>query len=287
MLQKRVMRMILSEDFVFSHLPERAPDSHKGNYGKLLAVCGSSRYRGAAVLATLGALRTGVGLYTLAAPEYVVAAVAAHAAEAMYLPLPNKSLPLEMEKNTVCLIGCGLPDTADTAAIVRAGLNRAQALVIDAGGLSAISHDPELLIRTACPVVITPHPGEMARLCGETVAQITSHPAETALAFSRRTGTVVVLKGHRTFIAGPDGTLLENHTGNAGLARGGSGDLLAGMISSLWAQGLSPVDAAACGVWLHGSAADRCARRLSMQGMLPEDILQDLCAIFLENETHI
>lgn len=279
--------MVLNREYVFSHLPRRAPESHKGNYGKLLAVCGSLRYRGAAVLSTLGALRTGVGLYTLAAPECVIPAVAAHAAEAMYLPLPDAGLPQEMAKQTACLIGCGLPDSEDTARIVRDGMTHAKALVLDAGALSALSHDPVLLEHASCPVVLTPHPGEMSRLCGEEIAQITAHPAETALAFARRTGAVVVLKGHRTVIASADGALYENRTGNAGLARGGSGDLLAGMIASLLAQGLAPADAAACGVWLHGSAADRCAGRLSMQGMLPQDILSDLCAIFLENESRM
>mgnify|MGYP001623111873 FL=1 len=122
-----------------------------------------------------------------------------------------------------------------------------------------------------------------ARLAGISVAQVLQMPADVALGFARKTGAVTVLKGHRTLVATPDGRLYRNTTGNAGLARGGSGDILAGMVAGLAAQGLSPEAAAVCGVWLHGAAADVCAARHSMQGMLPEDILQGLCAVFLEN----
>ncbi|MBP3701036.1 MAG: NAD(P)H-hydrate dehydratase, partial [Lachnospiraceae bacterium] len=140
-----------------------------------------------------------------------------------------------------------------------------------------------LLSTCAGRLVITPHPGEMAKLTGLSVAQIKETPAPVAREYAAKTGVVVVLKGHRTLIASPDGQMYENRTGNAGLARGGSGDVLTGIIAGLAAQGLSPLDAAICGVWLHGSAADRCAMRKSMMGMLPSDILEDLGQIFLEN----
>lgn len=132
-------------------------------------------------------------------------------------------------------------------------------------------------------LIVTPHPGEMARLAHTSVQQVLAAPAETALAMAKQLDAVVVLKGHRTLTATPAGRLYENRTGNAGLARGGSGDVLAGMIAGLAAQGLAPAQAAVCGVYLHGLAADRCAARLSQQGMLPEDILADLCALYLEN----
>ena len=232
----------ITRELVFSLLPPRAPESHKGNYGKVLAVCGCAEYRGAAVLACLGALRAGAGLVTLAAPECVCAAAA-----------PRM---LEATKGT---------------------------FVLDAGGLSAIGTAVEALTPCAGRLVVTPHPGEMARLAGISVAQVLQMPADVALGFARKTGAVTVLKGHRTLVATPDGRLYRNTTGNAGLARGGSGDILAGMVAGLAAQGLSPEAAAVCGVWLHGAAADVCAARHSMQGMLPEDILQGLCAVFLEN----
>lgn len=286
-MKKAVLPVILTKEYVFSRLGIRDPESHKGRYGRALAVCGSPRFRGAAALCSMGALRAGVGLYTLAAPECVIAAAAPRVPEAMYLPLPDESLAQEMEKADVCLVGCGLPDDDETARIVRLALARAKTLVLDAGALTALAHDAGLLRAARGPVILTPHPGEMARLCGRSVSDITAGPARTALEFAADTGAVVLLKGHRTYAAAPDGALLENRTGNAGLARGGSGDLLAGIVTALAAQGLAPLDAAGCGAWLHGTAADLCAKRLSMQGMLPEDIVSDLSAIFLENESQV
>lgn len=276
--------MVLTKEYVFSRLGKRDPESHKGRYGRVLAVCGSPRYRGAAALCSMGALRAGAGLYTLAAPECVIAAAAPRVPEAMYLPLPDNALAGEMEKADVCLVGCGLPDDEETERLLRMALQCAKKLVLDAGALTALSHDVSVLQGAKGPVVLTPHPGEMARLCGQSTADVASDPVSVALAFAKRTGAVVLVKGHRTYAVSPDGSVLENRTGNAGLARGGSGDLLAGIVTALAAQGLSAPDAAGCGAWLHGTAADLCAKRLSMQGMLPEDIVTDLQTIFLENE---
>ena len=267
----------ITRELVFSLLPPRAPESHKGNYGKVLAVCGCAEYRGAAVLACLGALRAGAGLVTLAASECVCAAT--------YLCAQSREeLLAAAGQYTVCLAGCGRTADEATAEEMRALLAAAKGtFVLDAGGLSAIGTAVEALAPCAGRLVVTPHPGEMARLAGISVAQVLQMPADVALGFARKTGAVTVLKGHRTLVATPDGRLYRNTTGNAGLARGGSGDILAGMVAGLAAQGLSPEAAAVCGVWLHGAAADVCAARHSMQGMLPEDILQGLCAVFLEN----
>jgi NAD(P)H-hydrate epimerase len=156
-------------------------------------------------------------------------------------------------------------------------------VVLDAGGLCSLAAEKQAMRPAAGRLIVTPHPGEMARLAHTSVQQVLAAPAETALAMAKQLDAVVVLKGHRTLTATPAGRLYENRTGNAGLARGGSGDVLAGMIAGLAAQGLAPAQAAVCGVYLHGLAADRCAARLSQQGMLPEDILADLCALYLEN----
>ena len=252
----------------------------------MLAVCGCAEYRGAAVLACLGALRAGAGLVTLAAPECVCAAAAPRMLEATYLCAQSREeLLAAAGQYTVCLAGCGRTADEATAEEMRALLAAAKGtFVLDAGGLSAIGTAVEALAPCAGRLVVTPHPGEMARLAGISVAQVLQMPADVALGFARKTSAVTVLKGHRTLVATPDGRLYRNTTGNAGLARGGSGDILAGMVAGLAAQRLSPEAAAVCGVWLHGAAADVCAARHSMQGMLPEDILQGLCAVFLENE---
>ncbi|WP_367924851.1 NAD(P)H-hydrate dehydratase [uncultured Ruthenibacterium sp.] len=276
----------ITNELVFRNLPHRSPESHKGSYGKVLAVCGCAKYRGAAVLCVCGALRAGAGLVTLAADELVISTVAQHALEPTYLSLPdNDGLALAASKATVCVAGCGKEPDSATALEMKTALGTSTGTVIlDAGGLCSLSNDKLFLMGLSGRLIVTPHPGEMARLTGRSIREIEADRAGTALNFARESGAVTILKGHRTLVATPWGELYENHTGNAGLARGGSGDLLAGIIAGLAAQGLEPWQAAVCGVYLHGLAADRCAKRLSMQGMLPSDILTDLCAIFLEND---
>lgn len=280
--------IILNLKTVLQMLPTRTPESHKGSYGKVLAVCGSSPYRGAAVLSVMGALRTGAGLVTLAAPECVVAAAAARVPEAIFLPdAAQERILEEVSRSEVCLLGCGLSADADTAQLAKKALDASMGVVVlDAGALCSLADDISVITAFAQsqPLIVTPHPGEMARLCRCSVEDIEKERTSCALDFALSTGAITVLKGHETLIACPDGTLYENHTGNAGLARGGSGDILAGMIAGLAAQGMSAEHAAAAGVFLHGLSADRCAARLSMQGMLPSDILTDLCNIFLEKE---
>ena len=280
--------IILNLKTVLQMLPTRTPESHKGSYGKVLAVCGSSPYRGAAVLSVMGALRTGAGLVTLAAPECVVSAAAARVPEAIFLPdAAQERILEEVSRSEVCLLGCGLSADADTAQLAKKALDASMGVVVlDAGALCSLADDISAITAFAQsqPLIVTPHPGEMARLCRCSVEDIEKERTSCALDFALSTGAITVLKGHETLIACPDGTLYENLTGNAGLARGGSGDILAGMIAGLAAQGMSAEHAAAAGVFLHGLSADRCAVRLSMQGMLPSDILTDLCNIFLEKE---
>ncbi len=280
--------IILNLKTVLQMLPTRTPESHKGSYGKVLAVCGSSPYRGAAVLSVMGALRTGAGLVTLAAPECVAAAAAARVPEAIFLPdAAQERILEEVSRSEVCLLGCGLSADADTAQLAKKALDASMGVVVlDAGALCSLADDISAITAFAQsqPLIVTPHPGEMARLCRCSVEDIEKERISCALDFALSTGAITVLKGHETLIACPDGTLYENLTGNAGLARGGSGDILAGMIAGLAAQGMSAEHAAAAGVFLHGLSADRCAARLSMQGMLPSDILTDLCNIFLEKE---
>lgn len=274
---------------VFALLPERNPMAHKGDHGKVLAICGSARYRGAAALAAMGALRCGAGLVTLAACETVCQAVAAHLLEPVYLPLaencPPETLTPAIHDATAILFGCGLGTDGNIIPLLTHVLQEAQApVIIDADGINALSRNIHILQEAKPPVILTPHPGEMARLTALPVAEIQGDRIGTAHRFAREFGVIVVLKGHETVIATPDGEAMINHTGNAGLAKGGSGDILAGMIAAFAAQGLALKDAAACAVHLHGLAADRTAQRRSQYGMLPSELLDDLTAIFAEGE---
>ena len=281
---------------VFGLLPRRRQDSHKGSYGKVMCLAGSARFRGAAALAAEGALRAGAGLVTLASVEPVIAAVAARCPECVFLPCrqsagggvsaqSGKAVLEKVRGMDVLLFGPGLGDTPDTAALLeQLGPSAGCALVLDADGLNAAARLDSLPRSPGLPLILTPHPGEMARLCGLTIAEVNAGREGIAAGYARAEDCVVVLKGHRTIVAGPQGEVFVNPTGNPGLARGGSGDILAGMIAGLAAQGLPPLDAAVCGVWLHGAAADQCAKRLGQYGMLPHDLFADLGALFAAAE---
>lgn len=280
---------------ILSLIPERKTDSSKHDYGKLLAVTGSTYYRGAAYLSCAGALRSGVGICTLASIEKVVSAVAASLPECTFLPLsetPNGTVShttsghiTELSKRySALLIGCGLSIDDSTRELVKNIVAHAECqLVIDADGLNILSENLDILKHAKKPPVITPHFNEMARLCQTDRNSIAERPMDYALSFARANNCIVVLKSHVTYICTPDGQVAINDgAGNSGLAKGGSGDVLAGMIASFCAQGLSPFNASKCGVYLHGKAADLCAERLSKQAMLPSDILVDLATVFPE-----
>ena len=293
----------ITAEFVWSRIPKRGRESNKGSFGAVLAVAGSACYRGAAALTVEGALRTGAGIVTLASVEPVMAAVAARLPECCLCPcvagaeggISPESIPqLQRQKATVLLLGPGLGGTAQSAA--RAAETRtlvqkllpgfAGSAVLDADGLNAAALLlPYLgtLPHPAGELIVTPHPGEMARLTGLSAAEINADREEIARQYAKKWNVVVVLKGSHTVVAAPDGRACVNPTGNPGLARGGSGDVLAGMTAALLACGLPAYEAAACAVYLHGAAADRAAAALGEYGMLPHDILSQLGRIFAEN----
>lgn len=285
----------ISDEIVFSILRPRDPESNKGSYGTLTCVCGSRRFPGAASLSVMAALRCGAGIVRLMSTEPVVRACSSKVSEAIYETLEESvdggisesGIPLiskTAEKSSAVLCGCGMGNTGDTEKIVLALLKSGASLILDADALNSIAASGRIytLKRNSKPAVITPHVGEMSRLTGMSISDIKADPVSCAAFFAETYGCVVVLKDHVTCVAPPDGRVYMSTAGNAGLARGGSGDTLAGMIASFLAQGYPPLEAALCGVHLHGSAADRCAARLSQYGMLPSDILTDLCGIFLE-----
>ena len=396
------MAVEITKDFVWQAIPPRPRESHKGTFGAVLAVAGSASYRGAALLAAEGALRTGAGIVTLASVEPVLAAAAARLPECCLCPcaagadggISPESIPLiQRQKATVLLLGPGLGGTAQSAAraaetrvlvqrllpsfagsavllaaegalrtgagivtlasvepvlaaaaarlpecclcpcaagadggispesipliqrqkatvlllgpglggtaqsAARAAETRvlvqrllpsfAGSAVLDADGLNAAAQllaEGKALSHPTGELILTPHPGEMARLTGLSVAEISADREKIARQYAKKWNVVVVLKGSRTIVAAPDGRACVNPTGNPGLARGGSGDVLAGMTAALLACRLPAFEAASCAVYLHGAAADRAAALCGEYGMLPHDILPQLGRMFAENQ---
>ena len=268
--------------FVRRSLPRRDPEGHKGTFGKVLCVCGSVGYTGAPIFAGRGAVRTGSGLVFLAVPESVWPVAAVKSDEAMPFPMPEAEGRLSLlaeepirrraESCDAVLIGCGLGRGWQTDALVRNLLTIEKPLVLDADGLNALSGREELLQKRAAPTILTPHEGEFLRLGGD----LSAGREAAAAAFSEKYGVYLVLKGHRTVVAAPDGRLAVNGTGNSGMAKGGSGDVLAGMILSLLGQGCGAFEACCAGVWLHGRAGDLTAADKGERGMTPTDLLEQI-----------
>ncbi len=272
----------LNQEAVLRLLPDRDPWGHKGSFGKVLLLCGSRGYTGAAYLAAMGALRSGAGLVFLGVPESIYAIEAVKLNEAIVFPLADRGGMLGREAaaqirdrlpgmDAVC-IGCGLGQSEETMEVVRFVLEEAKCpVVLDADGINVLAAHKDIVRGRTYPTVLTPHDGEFARL-GRPVGE---NRMESAAAMARDLGCILLLKGHRTCITDGE-TGYINHTGNPGMATGGSGDVLAGILASLMGQGISPLEAAACAAWLHGAAADACAQRLGQYGMLPTDMLMEL-----------
>lgn len=269
----------LSHADLLEILPDREPMAHKGDFGRVLLLCGSRGYTGAAALAAMGALRSGSGLVYLGVPESIYTIEATKLLEAIVLPLPDqdgkisaiawseiaKMLPLM----DAVLLGPGLGQSDGISELLlKLLLNYSGPLVLDADGINCLRDHKDILRGRTAPTVITPHQGEFDRFRNKPCTDRITEACELA----QDLGIIVVLKGHQTVIT--DGNLVYiNNTGNPGMAVGGSGDVLAGMTVSLIGQGLDPLKAAACAAWIHGAAGDICAKELGQYGMLPSDIL--------------
>lgn len=272
----------------------RPNDSNKGTLGSLLCICGSYGMAGAAIMAGKAALRCGIGLLKIAVPKSIYPVCATNILESVYYPLEetsngvisskNTDFLLEMcEKSSAVVIGCGLSVCDDTKNLVQSVItNCKKPLVIDADALNCICNKPEILKNLKAPAIITPHPGEMARLLHSTPKTVNSNRENTAINFAKKFGVVTVLKGAGTIIASPDGEVYINHTGNSGMATGGSGDVLSGIIGSLLAQGAAPINAAAAGVFLHGTIGDLAAEKLGKISMLPTDMIDMIPTAYLK-----
>lgn len=274
--------MELDHKAVLDILPNRNMTAHKGDFGRILLLCGSRGYTGAAYLAAMGALRTGAGLVYLGVPESIYAIEAVKLNEPIVLPLPDEDGQLAaaavdeirtlLLKMDAVLIGPGLGQSKGTLAVLKTVLREFHGpVVLDADGINLLAQHKFLLRGRTAPTVLTPHEGEFVRIAGDIGADRRSAAEKLA----RELGCIVVLKGHGTIIT--DGvTSYRNPTGNPGMAVGGSGDVLAGMVSSLLGQGIVPLEAAAAAAWLHGAAGDRCAEKLGQYAMLPTDLLEEL-----------
>jgi hydroxyethylthiazole kinase-like uncharacterized protein yjeF len=284
---------LLTRERMRELVPTRAAESHKGDFGRVLVIAGSFGRTGAAHLAALGALKSGAGLVTIATPRSCVATIAAMMPEYMTEPLEETAAGaidfgavdrvLDM-KTDVIAMGPGLGQDPSTAAFVQAIVERAGVpLVLDADALNAFAGDPERLIgRDGVDVIITPHPGEMARLLNVSIEQVQSDRLEHAREFAAAHRVHVVLKGHRTVIAGPESRAFVNLTGNAGMATGGTGDLLTGMIAAWFAQILDAEGACKLAVYLHGTAGDLAEADEGEGALLPTDIAARLGDAVLE-----
>ena len=275
------IRKLTHED-VLRLLPERTPWAHKGDFGTILLLCGSRGYTGAAYLAAMGALRIGAGLVFLGVPESIYSIEAVKLNEAIVLPLPDEGGKLSkaalpeilnrLQKVDAVLVGCGLGQSEDVQTVVKEVLKAAACpVVLDADGINVISQHMDIVRGRKYPTILTPHDGEFLRFAGK----IGSDRVATAAAAAATSNCIVLLKGHETVIT--DGRIhYQNGTGNPGMAVGGSGDLLAGMIVGLLGQGMTLLEAAACAAFLHGAAGDLCAEEMGQYAMLPSDMLNAL-----------
>ena len=287
---------LLNKEMIGALIQPRQPETHKGSFGHLFVLAGARGKSGAALLAASAALRTGTGLVTLGGPQSLLPIFASTLLEAMTVPLPERpdgSLRLApqalrhvLQDRTAITFGPGIGVSADTIKLTRWLLKYTdKPLLIDADGLNCVATDPNMLrdassstspISPASAIVLTPHPGEMARLTKTSIVEVQANRLEMALTFAMQYDCYVVLKGARTVIAAPDGWTWINPTGNPGMASGGMGDVLAGVIGGLLAQGYPPREACQLGVFLHGTAGDLAAQEVGEIGMLARDVIERL-----------
>jgi len=283
-----IRRWWLDHELLSTWISPRPPAAHKGNAGHAVVLAGSPGKTGAAALACLGAGRAGAGLVTLLIPSSLNPILEVKLTEAMTVPIPetedhspsDTGLPLILDflrDKQALAMGPGISLHSSTRTLVKNLLVRSPCpTVLDADAITAMAPEPERFKDAPHPVVLTPHPGEMSRLTGKSTREIQENRVETAGEFAVKYGVTLVLKGHRSLIASPDGRLAVNSTGNPGMACGGMGDVLTGMIAGFLAQGFPAFEASCLGVYIHGAAADRRMGEISSRGLLASDLLEEI-----------
>lgn len=269
---------VADESFVYPKIPRKEKYAHKTSTGKLLNIAGGIGCTGAAILSSTAALRSGAGYVVTAVPQLIYPIVAPSLIQSPFCFIETASdVASALNGVSAVSIGCGMGTGQRQRGILEEVLYLAKCpVVIDADGINNLAMDISIVSDAKCPVVLTPHFGEMANICRTSVKEIQKAPLLCAQELAIQLKVVIVLKGAHTIIASPDGRTFINHTGNPGLAKAGSGDVLTGILTSLISQGMDPFDAAVSAVYLHGAAADRCVERMSEYFMQPDDILIDL-----------
>ncbi len=287
-------RLLDHEELDLNLLPPRPAQTHKGDYGHLLILAGSPGKTGAAAMVSQGALRTGTGLVTVGIPASLNPILEVKLTEAMTEPLPDattgylspdssRRIIQLLNGKTALALGPGISTQPDVQELLLGLIPMAKVpLVVDADGITALASRPEVLKACKGPVILTPHPGEMARLVGRTTQEIQTDRIGAAREFATAYNCIVVLKGNRTVIASPQGEVYINPTGNPGMASGGTGDVLTGMVGGFLAQGLPPLEAAKWGVYLHGLAGDIAAQKVGEISLIASDIIEQLPCVLKE-----
>jgi len=272
-------------------IPPRLQNSHKGSYGHLLILAGSPGMTGAAALSSMAALRAGAGLVTLGIPESLNPILEEKCTEVMTIPLPETSagtlspdaLPPIFDfcrKIDVVAIGPGLSRNSETGELVKDLIRLCPVpLIIDADGLNLIADDLAVLKAAPSELILTPHPGEICRLTGLTKEELFADREGTARRFARENNLILVLKGAGTLIASPEGPLRINLNGNPGMATGGTGDILTGLIAGFMAQGMKGSAAACLGVYIHGAAGDQASKKVGQISLIASDLIQEIPSV--------
>lgn len=280
-------------ELIKNNFTKRDKYSHKGTFGTLAVICGSRRMPGACVMAASAALKCGVGKINIFLPRSIYNVVATQFNEPIYTLLNETkdgtlshlcidSLLEELVNSTACVVGCGLSNNEDIKEIILSILkNYNKPLLLDADGINAISDNINVLKATKSKVILTPHPKELARILKSDVNYVNNNRESIAKNFAIENNVILVLKGANTLVAKEDGKIFINTTGNPGMARAGMGDVLSGMIGSFLASGMSPLNAALSGVFLHGLAGDVCAKKFSEISMSTKNLINELPSIFL------
>ncbi|MEE1198955.1 MAG: NAD(P)H-hydrate dehydratase [Acutalibacteraceae bacterium] len=276
-------------------LPPRDKNSHKGTFGTAVLICGSYGMAGAAVLAGKAALRSGLGIAKIILPDKIYDIAARQIPEAVFVPLKTsldgtlcgEDIPKICEHikgADSLLFGCGSGRSHDNAEILKALIENTKCpFIIDADGINLLSQNIDIIKQTEADIILTPHPGEMSRLTGKSIAEIEADRIKTARAFTDKYGAVTVLKGAETVVATKNDTYL-NTIGNAGMATGGSGDTLSGILAAFLAREKDIDLAVTAAVWVHSAAGDAAAKRLSQTSMLPSDMIDELPCLFKKLE---
>jgi len=274
---------LLDDDFPADVMPERIADGHKGTFGKANLICGSNQYKGAAALSLASALRSGVGLVELFSDKEICDSLFTQLPEAIYTKIDKSDIDASIskitsKKSTATLIGCGLGD-CDKRLVEEMISQSVSPLIIDADGINLISENINVVLNAKDKVILTPHPAELSRICGVSVEEILADRLLYAVKVAKDLNCIVVSKGADTFIT--DGkTVYLNKSGNTALSKGGSGDILAGLICGIVAQGVEPLKACACGCYILGKTAEILSESLSERGIIGSDIISALPYVF-------